>query len=136
MKHVVLVDKAGAVGDTGATGSRQVVADVGLVGRRARSIVLVASPDHALADRLVADVARSGAVACRARSAAGCLRVATAVGPDLVLLDASLSRRLEGMLQSHPATAATAIVRVSPATVCAGAPTAPMRSSTTSRPRS
>jgi DNA-binding response OmpR family regulator len=74
--------------------------------------VLVASPHQDLAEHLIADVERSGSVACLARSADGCLRVATAVGPDLVLLDSSLPRRLEGMLRSHPATAAATIVRL------------------------
>jgi hypothetical protein len=82
------------------------------VRRRVRQLVLVASPDQALVDQLVADVERAGSVACRTQTTSGCLRVATAVGPDVVLLDAHMSARLEEMLRSHPATARTIIVRL------------------------
>jgi hypothetical protein len=41
------------------------------------------------------------------------LRVATSVGPDVLLLDAGLASRLRGMLRSHPATAGSIILRVS-----------------------
>lgn len=80
---------------------------------RARPLVLVATPDTDFGERLVRDVRGAGSVACLARSAEGCLRVATSVGPDVVLLDARLPDRLRGMLRSHPATAGSAIVRVS-----------------------
>ena len=80
--------------------------------RRARPLALVATPDADLAQRLIVQIQSAGFVTCVARSAAGCLRVATAVGPDLVLLDDHLPRRLEGMLRSHPATATAELVRV------------------------
>jgi CheY-like chemotaxis protein len=79
---------------------------------RSRPLVLVATPDADLAQQLTDEIHRLGFVACVARSAAGCLRVATAVGPDLVLLDARVPRHLEGMLRSHPATATTRVMRV------------------------
>ena len=81
--------------------------------RRACPLVLVASADAKLANRLVDEVRRQGSVALVARSADGCLRVATSVGPDLVLLDARLPERLQGMLRSHPATARSTVVRIS-----------------------
>ena len=79
---------------------------------RASPLVLVASSDTELVDRLCERMRHAGLVACRARSAAGCLRVATAVAPDIVLLDGGLSRKLEGMLRSHPASATAHIVRL------------------------
>jgi CheY-like chemotaxis protein len=83
------------------------------VGHRAgRPVVLVASADAAVADRLVEHVRRTGSVACAARSEAGCLRVATAMGPDVVLLDSNLPTRLERMLRAHPVSAAASIVRL------------------------
>ncbi len=82
------------------------------VRRRVRQLVLVASPDQALVDRLIADVERAGSVACRTHTTSGCLRVATAMGPDVVLLDAHMPGRLEQMLRSHPATAGASIVRL------------------------
>ena len=93
--------------------------------KRARPLVLVATPDAELAERLVDDVRRTGSVACLARSAAGCLRVATSVGPDIVLLDSRLPDRLPRRLCAHPATAASTIVRVADSeatwTECVGA---------------
>jgi CheY-like chemotaxis protein len=77
-----------------------------------RPFVLVASADAELADRLVEHVRRNGSVACAARSEAGCLRVATAVGPDVVLLDSRLPSRLEGLLRAHPVSGAANIVRL------------------------
>jgi len=77
-----------------------------------RPLVLVASADAELTDRLVENVRRSGSVACAARSEAGCLRVATAVGPDVVLLDSRLPSRLEGLLRAHPVSGAANIVRL------------------------
>jgi CheY-like chemotaxis protein len=88
--------------------------------QRLRPLVLVASPDRELAQRLMRDVERSGAVACVAHSAAGCLRVATAVGPDVVLLDSSLPQNLRGMLSSHPATASTVILSIAGRVVAGG----------------
>jgi DNA-binding response OmpR family regulator len=80
--------------------------------RAGRPLVLVASQDSAVADGLADYVRRSGSVACVARSEGGCLRVATAVGPDVVLLDSSLPSRLEGLLRAHPASGSASIVRV------------------------
>jgi hypothetical protein len=79
---------------------------------RASPLVVVASSDAELVDRICERMRHAGFVACRARSAAGCLRVATAVAPDIVLLDGGLSRKLEGMLRSHPASATAHIVRL------------------------
>ena len=91
---------------------QQAAVRTGPVRQRDHPLVLVASPFDDVARQLLTEVRRSGAVACLARSAGGCLRVATAVGPDLVLLDSSLPHRLEGMLRSHPATATSTIVRL------------------------
>jgi CheY-like chemotaxis protein len=80
--------------------------------RAGRPVVLVASEDEVVADRLVEHLQRIGSVACAARSEAGCLRVATAVGPDVVLLDSNLPSRLEGMLRAHPVSRTASIVRL------------------------
>src|SRR5579863_9078336 len=72
--------------------------------RRSRPLVLVLG-DPAPAARVV-DVWRDlGAVVVRARDADGCLRVATAVGPDIIVLDNSASRRLLMLLAAHPVSA-------------------------------
>jgi CheY-like chemotaxis protein len=80
--------------------------------RAGRPVVLVASEDEVVADHLVEHLRRIGSVACAARSEAGCLRVATAVGPDVVLLDANLPTRLEGLLRAHPVSATASIMRL------------------------
>jgi hypothetical protein len=74
---------------------QQAAVHTGPTRQRDHSVVLVASPFDDVASQLLAEVRRSGAVACLARSAGGCLRVATAVGPDLVLLDSTIVRLAE-----------------------------------------
>jgi CheY-like chemotaxis protein len=80
--------------------------------RAGRPLVLVASTDAHVADRLVEHVRSTGSVACAARSESGCLRVATAVRPDVVLLDSNLPSRLERLLRAHPVSGAAKIVRL------------------------
>jgi CheY-like chemotaxis protein len=77
-----------------------------------RPVVVVASEDAETAERLLEHVRRTGSVACAARSEAGCLRVATSVNPDVVLLDSHLPSRLEGLLRAHPVSGAANIVRL------------------------
>jgi DNA-binding response OmpR family regulator len=82
--------------------------------RTAGSVIVVASADAALADRIAERLRRGGSVACTAHSANGCLRVATSIGPDVVLLDPKLPTRagLEKLLRSHPVSAAADIVQL------------------------
>jgi hypothetical protein len=79
---------------------------------RDQALVLVAGSDLELVDRVAEMVRSTGAATCKASSAAGCLRVATAVGPDVVLLDARFSPKVERLLRAHPATARSNIVRL------------------------
>jgi hypothetical protein len=81
--------------------------------RRSCPLALVATADEALQLRLLEQAERLGYVAVRAHSVGGCLRVATATGPDLVLLDDTWPSRLEWQLRAHPATRASRVVRVS-----------------------
>lgn len=78
---------------------------------RQPSLVLVASATPGVATRAAERLNRAGYHAVAARSARGCLRVATAIGPDLVLLDVTLPRRVEGLLRAHPVTARTRVLR-------------------------
>ncbi len=82
--------------------------------RRQTPLILVASGDADTADEVVRRLRRSGSVAYAAHSAGGALRVATSVGPDLVLLDTRLSGRVESLLRAHPRTAGTTIVHLTP----------------------
>jgi CheY-like chemotaxis protein len=84
---------------------------------RQTPLVLVASPDRATANGLVKRLRDDGAVAYAAYSWQGCLRVATAVGPDVVLLDPALPRRLDSLLKAHPRSSGAATVQLQHATM-------------------
>jgi DNA-binding response OmpR family regulator len=76
-------------------------------------LILVASATSALADRVAEQLRREGNVVYVSHGADGCLRVATSIGPDLVLLDPALPARIEGMLKSHPKSAGAQILHLS-----------------------
>lgn len=76
-------------------------------------VVLVASTSEAVADSLAEQLRHQGRVAYAAHSTDGCLRMATSVGPDLVLMDASISQRVKSLLKAHPTTARTAVMSLS-----------------------
>src|SRR5436309_1662696 len=76
-------------------------------------LVLVASADRDAADDLALRLRGHDTITYAAHSWDGCLRLATSVAPDLVLLDPALPRRLEGLLHAHPRTAAAKVVRLS-----------------------
>jgi DNA-binding response OmpR family regulator len=76
-------------------------------------LILVASETPAVADGVAAELRRQGRVVCVAHSASGCLRVATSVGPDIVLLDPALPSRLENLLRAHPITAHSEVLHLS-----------------------
>ena len=86
---------------------------------RTRLLVVVASPSDARADSATHHVADLyfDLVVYRVRGTASCLRVATAIGPDLVLIDGLCTRTLEGMLRSHPTSAAARLVRAPTAAI-------------------
>jgi hypothetical protein len=76
---------------------------------RVPKLVVIATPHAARAERLARELREHGMVVYVTRTADGCLRVATAVGPDAVLLDPALPPRLEGLLRAHPISAAALI---------------------------
>jgi DNA-binding SARP family transcriptional activator len=88
-------------------------------GRRAAPLAVVCAPElHAAGavDRL----REEGMVVCVTQDLNGCLRVATAVGPDVVLIDPRIPRRLEQLLRAHPTSSSASIRWLSE-------PTAPSR---------
>jgi len=85
--------------------------------RRSRPLIVVASGSSAIAAHVAARLRREGNAVCIAHSADGCLRVATSVGPDLVLLDPALhTRRLEQLLRAHPTSARAQILHLTEST--------------------
>ena len=74
---------------------------------RTQPLVVVASATPGEAERVVTRLRQAGALAYATHSAEGCLRVATSVRPDLVLIDPRLRarQRLERLLRAHPSSA-------------------------------
>lgn len=86
---------------------------------RSVPLIIVASSSAYAADQIAARLRRNGAVVYATHSADGCLRVATSVAADLVLLDPALaSKRLEQLLHAHPTSGHARIMHLS-ATVMA-----------------
>lgn len=81
-------------------------------------LIVIASPGGYAADQIATRLRRDGAVVYATHSFGGCLRVATSVGPDLVLIDPVLPKRLVHLLRAHPVSARARIVELS-ATVMA-----------------
>ena len=69
---------------------------------RRTPLVVVASEQAMMADEVARRLRSTGLVAYATHSVQGCLRVATSVGPDIVLLDPALPARLERLLRAHP----------------------------------
>lgn len=90
--------------------------------KRSVPLIVVASASAALAEDVATRLRRNGSVVYVAHSLQGCLRVATSVGPDVVLLDPALPRRLEQLLSAHPTSASATILHLSGETVPRAAP--------------
>jgi|SRR5579872_6100660 len=76
-------------------------------------LVVIGSLSTGLADNVASQLRREGNVVYVTHSAEGCLRVATSVGPDVILLDAGFPRRIERLLRAHPRSAAAQILHLS-----------------------
>ncbi|HEX8968913.1 MAG TPA: hypothetical protein VF937_13595 [Chloroflexota bacterium] len=72
---------------------------------RSTYLVLVLALDLASRDAAVRYWNDHGAVVMCARDAGGCLRVATAIGPDIVVLDTRVGGGLVRLLRAHPLSA-------------------------------
>jgi len=80
------------------------------VSHRSVRLIVVASATASIADEAAARLRRDGSVVYVTHSADGCLRVATSVAPDVVLLDPAMPGRLVNFLRVHPATAQAQIL--------------------------
>jgi len=76
-------------------------------------LILIASMSRQFAESVASQLRREGHVVYVAHTAEGCLRVATSVGPDMVLLDPAMPPRLERLLKAHPISAAAEILHLS-----------------------
>jgi DNA-binding response OmpR family regulator len=79
---------------------------------RSIPLIVLASASTAFAEEMASRLRREGNVVYVTHSAEGCLRVATSVMPDIVLLDPSLPPRLERLLRAHPSSAAAQILHI------------------------
>jgi len=76
-------------------------------------LILIASTSSSFADSVASQLRSEGNVVYVTHSVDGCLRVATSVGPDLVLLDPRLPSRLEHLIKAHPTSAGAQILHLS-----------------------
>ena len=78
-------------------------------------LVIIASLKAALADSVAVQLRHDGNVVYITHSADGCLRVATSVRADVVLLDPDLPNRgrLERLLKAHPISTSAQILHLS-----------------------
>jgi len=76
-------------------------------------LILIASTSTSFADSLATQLRHEGNVVYVTHSVDGCLRVATSVAPDLVLLDPALPSRLEHLIKAHPTSASAQILHLS-----------------------
>ena len=81
--------------------------------RRVPLVVIGSTESSALAEGVAAELRREGNVVYVTHTAEGCLRVATSVEPDLVLLDPAMPSRLERLIRAHPACANAQILHLS-----------------------
>lgn len=91
----------------------------GLIGRMAVRdvpLIVVGCTTTSVGQALAARLRRDGCMVCVTHSADGCLRVATSVRPDAVLLDPQFPRRVERLLRAHPASAGAQIMDLSAGT--------------------
>ena len=78
-------------------------------------LIVIASTSASLADNVAVQLRHAGNVVYITHSADGCLRVATSVGPDVILIDPALPEpgRLEQLLRAHPTSAGAQILHLS-----------------------
>jgi CheY-like chemotaxis protein len=92
--------------------------------KRSVPVIVVASPCAEKAEELARRLRQDGAVVLATHSASGCLRVATSVAPDVVLLDSGFPARLERLLKAHPTSARAQLLHLSPPGVAVELPLA------------
>jgi DNA-binding NarL/FixJ family response regulator len=79
---------------------------------RSIPLIVIASASAEFAYEVAARLRRQGNVVYVTHSPEGCLRVATSVAPDMVLIDPGFPPRLERLLRAHPGIAQTQILHL------------------------
>jgi hypothetical protein len=97
----------GQSGDVHVSGIRQTALQ--MQAQRNQSLVMLLGLDQAQTDAEADRWHRRGAVVMRAHDAGGCLRMATSVGPDHIVLDHRVPHRLVRLLKAHPVSSTAQI---------------------------
>jgi hypothetical protein len=82
-------------------------------------LIVVASPTAGVADEIARRLQLDGAIAYATHSVGGCLRVATSLGPDIVLVDPVLPGRLRRLLRAHPTSARAQVLKLTESGIAA-----------------
>ena len=90
--------------------------------KRSVPLIVVASTSGAYAEDVAARLRQDGSVVYVTHSMNGCLRVATSIAPDLVLLDPEFPPRLEELLNAHPTSAHAQVLHLRAERVAQPAP--------------
>src|SRR5258708_16384950 len=85
--------------------------------KRSVPLIVVASTSASSAEDVAARLRRAGNIVYVTHSMPGCLRVATSIGPDVVLLDREFPQRLEELLNAHPTSSRATILHLTEETV-------------------
>jgi hypothetical protein len=80
--------------------------------QRSVPLIVLASASASFANDVAARLRRQGNIVYITHSPEGCLRVATSVAPDVVLIDPAFPPRLERLLRAHPMIAQTQILHL------------------------
>jgi hypothetical protein len=75
-------------------------------------LIVIGGVAAALAERVAAQLRRQGNLVYMTHSPEGCLRVATSVAPDVIVLDPRFPDRIEKLLKAHPASAQAQILHL------------------------
>jgi len=82
------------------------------VPNRSVPLIVVASTSASFAEDIATRLRRDGSIVYVTHSLHGCLRVATSVDPDLVLLDPEFPPRLAALLHAHPNSARATVLHL------------------------
>src|SRR5712692_1329884 len=80
--------------------------------KRSVPLIVVASTSASFAEDIATRLRRDGSIVYVTHSLLGCLRVATSVAPDLVLLDPEFPPRLKALLNAHPTSARATVLHL------------------------
>jgi hypothetical protein len=88
--------------------------------RRSTPLILIAGPDSSGADLAARGWQGHGAIVVRARDWRGCLRMATALGPDVIAADRGIPPKVLAYIRAHPVSRNAQVEWLPTSTIAAG----------------